>query len=255
MTNPSDIQNAASAVVQNAITEYISKRHEFYRTRRLEHLLGKDVVMFALRGVETAAEFVDAAFAAHESSSEEGPMATAWTTILKGLATMPVVEGGDLLAEDADTLWIIQIKNSTTTFTNPARVQTLRELQERVAHHKTFAMTKRKPVKAMIGVIRGPDYDNPNERYEGKRTRTENADIKGFTYRYIVGRPFWRFLTGRSGVLDLMPDWENDGRRLAAARTECVGRLKLAMRDELIRTGYKSDIRGVIALAGQHEPN
>jgi hypothetical protein len=207
--------------------------------------------MFALRGLDTPQAFVEAAFAAHESSSEEGVMANTWTDILRRLATLPVVEGGDLLVEKESVLWIVQVKNSETTFTNAARLQTFRELKERVEHHRSFSTTSRRSVEPMIGVLRGKGRDEVKTYEPKSRTRTENREIFGFRYRYVVGSSFWRWLTGRSSVVDLLPNRGPSGAALADARRRCVDRLADALRSELRTSGLPLSMDGVIELASR----
>ena len=61
-------------IAHQAIAKYQTKRLESYRKMHLSQLLGKDVLLFAARGVTTASAFVDEAFKAAESSSEETVM-------------------------------------------------------------------------------------------------------------------------------------------------------------------------------------
>ena len=61
-------------IAHQSVAKYQTKRLKSYRKMHLSQLLGKDVLLFAARGVTTAYAFVDEAFKAAESSSEETVM-------------------------------------------------------------------------------------------------------------------------------------------------------------------------------------
>ena len=73
------------AIAYDMLREFSAKRAAYYRDSskiNLRKLLGKDVIMFAARGVATAEEFVLEAFRACESSSEETVMGNLWQALI-----------------------------------------------------------------------------------------------------------------------------------------------------------------------------
>ena len=226
--NPEDRTDRDRELVAAALTDYAARRTAFYERTTLRRLLAKDVLMYAARGIATADEFVDAAFSAMESSSEETNMGTAWQRMIKDLAWPTAIDAGDIMAERDGALWVVEIKAQTNTLNSSSSPQTLRSLQDRVKYHSSFQQARHQPVRAMIGVLRGPDTDR-EEEYRVSERRNGNKDLDLFKYRYIVGRPFWRWLTGRPSVVSLLGDLPVSATSLRDQREQCVRRLKLEM--------------------------
>lgn len=208
--------------------------------------------MFALRGVTTAEGFVEQAFSALESSSEETNMGTTWQRILKDLAQPAVLDAGDVLAEREGALWIVEVKSQTNTLNSSSLAQTVRSLKERVEYHSSFKQARRQPVKAAIGVMRGREVDR-EITFAAAGTRTENRALDGFVYRYLVGRAFWRWLTGRPSVLSLVGDFSAEAASLLQARVECLTRLQTEMAQLLADNGLPPTITSVITLSFEDE--
>ncbi|MEX0750592.1 MAG: PmeII family type II restriction endonuclease [Dehalococcoidia bacterium] len=238
--------------VHAALRDYVDRRLHFYRTKRLRDLLSKDVLMFALRGVATSDGFVEQAFAALESSSEETTMGHTWQRILKDLAEPAVIDAGDFLAEREGALWVIEEKSQTNTLNASSLAQTVRALKDRVERYRTFQQARRQPVKAMIGVMRGRE-DDREMRFPAGGPRTENRDLEGFEYRYIVGPAFWRWLTGRPSILSLIGDFTDATAVLVEARQDCLARLQLEIAELLAQHSLPPTIASVITLTFEND--
>lgn len=84
------------AIAYDMLREFSAKRAAYYRDSskiNLRKLLGKDVIMFAARGVATAEEFVLEAFRACESSSEETVMGNLWQALVRQSPPTPSIPG------------------------------------------------------------------------------------------------------------------------------------------------------------------
>lgn len=204
--------------------------------------------MFALRGVTTAAEFVEATFSALESSSEETSMGTAMQGIGKELAWPSVIDAGDIMAEREGALWIIEVKSQTNTLNAASLASTIRSLKTRVERHASYRPATRQPIKAMIGVLRGPELDQ-TKIYAVPEHRTENRALHGFSYRYLVGRAFWSWLTGHPSIVPLLGDFREISAEVSLARQKAVERLQVDMYSALTAKQLTQDIYGVLRLA------
>ncbi len=238
--------------VRAALQEYAERRLHFYRVKKLGDLLTKDVLMFALRGVASSEAFVEQAFAALESSSEETNMGTTWQKILKDLSYPAVIDAGDILAERESALWVVEVKSQTNTLNSSSLPQTLRSLKERIEYHRSFQQARRQPVKATIGVMRGRESDQ-ELTFTSTGTRTENRDLDGFTYRYLVGPAFWRWLTGRPSILSLIGDFSAEAASLAEARARCLANIQAEMRELLAKHDLSPTIASVIKLTFEND--
>lgn len=84
------------AIAYDMLREFSAKRAAYYRDSskiNLKKLLGKDVIMFAARGVATAEEFVLEAFRACESSSEETVMGNLWQALIAAISSDTSIPG------------------------------------------------------------------------------------------------------------------------------------------------------------------
>lgn len=236
-------------LVKRELREFARKRIEWYNDpsrASLDHLLKKDVLMFAARGVLTADEFVDDCFRAYESSSEESVMGTLWQAIIAGLSS-DTLDTGDLTTLRDDALWVCELKAQYNTTNSSSHVQELRDLQTRVTETSRPRRATNIPVKGAFCVLRGSDVDRV-ETYTPRRPG-ENEDLRGFEYRYISGRALWRWLTGYETPLDLvgtLDDLEVD--EVRAARERCIARIKDELRTRLRERGLGQTISDVFKL-------
>lgn len=236
-------------LVKRELRAFAQKRIEWYddpSRASLDHLLKKDVLMFAARGILTADEFVDDCFRAYESSSEESVMGTLWQAIIAGLST-DTLDTGDLTTQRDDALWVCELKAQYNTTNSSSHVQELRDLQTRVADTRRPKRATNIPVKGAFCVLRGADVDRV-EKYAPRRAG-ENEDLRGFEYRYISGRALWRWLTGYETPLDLvgtLDDLEVD--EVRAARERCISRIKDDLRSRLRERGLGDTISDVLKL-------
>jgi hypothetical protein len=212
----------------------------------LDHLLKKDVLMFAVRGVLTADEFVDDCFRAFESSSEEGVMGTRWQAIIAGLST-DTLDTGDLTTVRDDALWVCELKAQYNTTNSSSDVQELRDLQSRVADTRRPRRATSIPVRGAFCVLRGPDVD-AIRIYEPRRSG-ENEDLRGFEFRYISGRSLWRWLTGYDTPLDLIGDVSDlEVAAVRDARARCIARIKGDLLARLRERGLGLGINDVLKI-------
>lgn len=240
-----EAESKAASVVQQALREYAQARIASYQQLTLERLLTKDVLMFAMRGVETSRDFIDSAFAAFESSSEETRMGTTWQQIFNGLATK-AVDLSDLLVEKDDDLWVVEVKSQINTTTGRFKPSLYRELRDRVLQYSRAQRSRRGKVRAMIGVTRGPATDR--EIVCDYPPRSPYADLNGFTIRYMVGPPFLRWLIGRPSILSLVGDVSDAARSVRDARSECLERLHEEMEQLLAQRGDDRSMQAVLDL-------
>lgn len=253
MTAQDNSLQRARELVARSIDEYSGKRLAYYTRRRglLKDLLKKDPLLAALRGVTTASGWLDEAFNAHESSSEETMMGSAWQQILTDLSSHSV-GAGDFLFEKEDMLWVLEMKSQTNTLNAPALAQTLKVLKQRVLDHSGIRTPRRRGVSAMIGVLRGDALDL--WRTFSARS-AENRDINGFQYRYMVGAPFRAWLTGLTHPSELVEASSEQGASLLSARNDCRQRLQRELDVLLREKGLPDDIQSVMRLSSeQREP-
>lgn len=240
-------ETIAASVVQDVFEDYVRRRIARYRSVKLDSLLVKDVVMFALRGVDSPAKFVVEAFSAWDSSSEETSMGNAWQRVAAELAPS-AVEAGDLWANRGSDLWVIEVKSQPNTLNAGGLADAVRKLQARVAERTRAHRVRSQAVKAAIGVIRGVASDEL--RVYGSPA-PEYADINGFEYRYLVGSKFWSWLIGRPSVVSILSDIEIDGSDLAISRIGALARLQQEMEHRLDDSGLHHTIDSVQKLADE----
>lgn len=236
-------------LVKRELREFARKRTAWYNDPSrvsLDHLLKKDVLMFAARGVLTADEFVDDCFRAYESSSEESVMGTLWQAMIAGLST-DTLDTGDLTTLRDNTLWVCELKAQYNTTNSSSHVQELRDLQTRVADTRRPRRATSIPVRGAFCVLRGSDIDRV-EVYTPRRAG-ENEDLRGFEYRYISGRALWKWLTGYETPLDLVGSVEElEVEEVRAARARCISRIKDDLTSRLVERGLGTTIGDVLRL-------
>ena len=201
--------------------------------------------MLALKGASSADEFVEFAFSAFESSSEETKMGDVWQRIALDLADPPAIDASDMLLEREETLWAVEVKTQTNTLNSKSKPQTLRELQHSIDRFRSNRTVRRQKVQAMIGIVRGRARDTW-QTFHTKLHDTANRDLDGFQYRYIVGKNFWKWLTGRDNIAPAFAAIETARVPMVEARSECIARLKLQMRTTLKTAELSNSIEDVI---------
>ena len=239
--------NARKEVVDACLTSYFRSRLNAYDNVGLKQLLGKDILMFALRGVSTAGEFTRQAFAAWESSSEETNMGTFWQQVLIGLSTKSV-DAGDLIVQKGTELWVVELKSQTNTLNASGLAQTVRTLKSNVTTLRRTSTPTAHSVNAMIAVVRGAEKDE-SKVYPG--TMPGTGDLEGFRYRYIVGKPLWRWLIGMENVTELLGGQQDNIRQLSSARESALARLQGKMTTALNNHSLEATSEGVAALVGK----
>jgi len=243
------VQEDPRELVKNALREFGRRRIEWYDDPgriSLDRLLLKDVLMFAARGVLTADEFVEEAFRAFESSSEESVMGTLWQEIITGLSS-DTLDTGDLTTQRDEALWVCELKAQYNTINSSSAVQELRDLKQRAEETSRYRRATNIPVKAAFCVLRGTTVDET--RVYVPRRHGENEDLRGFEYRYIRGSALWEWLTGYATPLELVGDCDDlDTDDVRAARDRCLMRLKSEMANRLAEHGLGSSINDVLKL-------
>ena len=243
MTSDEEAQARAREIIQQALADYAAGRIRSYETLRLRQLLDKDVLMFALRGVSTAHDFVDEAFAAFESSSEETGMGSTRQRIITELGG--AIDLADLVIQRDNVLWAVEVKAQTNTITGTALPQVLRNLKSKADRYRRSRPARPRQVRAMLGIMRGPSDDR--ERTYVCQPGEPNTDIDGFTYRYIVGRSFWVWLTGWGSIESLVDRIEEIADSVAAAREEARARLHREMDAWMQTLGLDGSIQSIMA--------
>lgn len=236
------------------ISSYQERRIWWYETLKLFDVLQKDIAMFAARGVATADQFLEEAFKAKESSSEETMMGTHWQQILATISK-ETFDTGDLTTERDGAIWVCEVKSQTNTTNSSSFPQELRSLRTRQQEISRRKRSKNQQVKAAYCVLRdgrnkGKGVDE-NRVFPSDDVLKENVDLAGFEYRYISGKQFWGWLTGfESEVALLMPlgNLHSGGHKVAVARGEAIDRLKRELHLKLAEFGLDNTIDDVVKL-------
>ena len=116
--------------VYDLLGDFAAARTRYYTDPakvRVRDLLHKDVVMYAARGILTADEFVEEAFRAKESSSEETVMGNKWQQIIAAISD-DTLDTGDLCTERDGDLYVCELKSQANTTNSSSFPQELREL-------------------------------------------------------------------------------------------------------------------------------
>lgn len=199
----------------------------------LKHLLNKDVLMFAARGVLTADEFIEEAFHALESSSEETVMGNLWQRTIAAISDK-TLDAGDFITEKPEALWVCEVKSQTNTTNSTSIVQELRNLKAKAEEMGRYKRGSNKPIKCAFCVIRGQRCDEDRVFELNPARPKENADLKGFEYRYLVGSAFWEWLTSYKSANELVDSiGDLQVAKVRQAREACLARLKAEMAEAL----------------------
>ena len=232
-------------VIVATFEAYVARRLAFYNNPRkvLNALLKKDALLYALRGIRNSDEFVEHAFPAYESSSEETVWGNAWQEAVAKVAPN-TVGGGDLRTERDGILWIIQLKMGAQNA--GAEAQDIRVLQSKTRNEEREHHPGRKGVKAMYAIVRG----SPRDKWKHYRARSAaNADIDGFQYQLMVGIPFLEWISAEFDQSGLIRALGHLTEEVPPARSECIVQLKEMLRKRLSAAGLGDDLESVLSLA------
>ena len=243
------------------IKEYQMKRINWYKdnlkpknrksdvSKLINKILAKDITMFALRGITTAEEYIDAAFPALESSSEETVMGNTWQEILTQISEN-TFDTGDITTERDGILWVCEIKSQTNTTNSSSLPQELRALRTRMEEITGRKRVSKQEVKAAFCVTRDKKPKDEFKTYEASAIQRENHDLNGFEYRYITGEKFWTWLTGYPSEAGLLMPLSaiTGGDKVAEARTQCIQNLKCELLELLKKHNLSNSIDDLVML-------
>ncbi len=234
---------------------FAEQRLDYYQSPNrdgltLRGLLSKDVVMFAARGVYTADEYVEEAFRAKESSSEETVMGNTWQAIIAAISA-DTLDSGDLMTVRDGALWVCELKAQPNTTNSSSFPQELRELKTKLEIQSRYQRASRQPLRAAFCVMRSNRSRDEERVYQAADGDRANYDLNGFAYRYLEGKKFWRWLADLDGPEGLVEDASalcanRDAIRLA--RQKRMAALKQEMHDALDEYGLPHTIDGVLRL-------
>ena len=238
-------------IAYSKLSEFSLNRTGYYRDRskiNLKKLLGKDVVMFAARGIDNARDFVEEAFRACESSSEETVMGNTWQSIITAISS-DTLDTGDMMTVRDGALYVCELKSQSNTTNSASFHQELRELKDKCEAQRRFKRASKQEVKPAFCVLRNNKSIDEERTYHPDDRDQANRDLDGFRYRYLAGSAFWRWLTGFDSVEGLVDDISQiaigDVKR---AREECRARLQKEMSDALAKHDLGTSMEDVLEL-------
>lgn len=238
-------------IAYDKLSEFAQNRISWYRDKSkisLSKLLGKDVVMFASRGVSSAEEFVSEAFRACESSSEETVMGTTWQSIIAAISS-DTLDTGDMMTVRDNALYVCELKSQTNTTNSSSFPQELRELKDKCEAQRRFKRASNQEVLPAFCVLRNKKPIDEWRTFDPDARDVANQDIRGFKYRYLAGSAFWQWLTGFDSVEGLVDDLGRiDIGRVREARQECLDRLQEEMLEALRENNLGDSIADVLEL-------
>lgn len=232
---------------------FAENRREYYDGKSpssptLDKLLSKDVIMFAGRGVKDADQFVEEAFRAIESSSEETVIGNTWQRLIANIAK-DTIDAGDLVTVRDGILWCCELKSQPNTVNSSSKPQELRALKDKVEDKLHTARPTHQPVKAAFCVMRSKKPIDITVTYQSGPYDRPNADLDGFEYRYLAGEAFWKWLMGIPGPEFLINEPSAiETKDVVAKRKACIVRLTEQMHEELAENGLGNTIDDVLEL-------
>ena len=237
--------------VYGALSKFAAKRSAWYADNRsinLKGLMTKDIVMFAARGVQNADEFVEEAFHAKESTSEETVMGTLRQEICAAVSTDTLDTGDMTTLRDGD-LYVCELKSQTNTTNSSSFPQELRELRDKCDTMSRFRRASGQKILPAFCVMRSSKPVDEWKVYTAQDRDQANRDLDGFRYRYLAGAGFWNWLIGHDSVDDLIDSFSNvnlgDVRK---AREDCIERLRKEMSTALAGEGLGTSMDDVLEL-------
>ena len=237
------------------LSDFAEQRLDYYKNPKrdgltLKGLLAKDVVMFAARGLYTSDEYVEEAFRAKESSSEETVMGNVWQAIIAAISE-DTLDSGDLMTVRDNTLWVCELKAQRNTTNSSSFPQELRELKTKLEIQKRYQRASGQPLKAAFCIMRSQKSKDENRVYYAADGDRANYDLNGFEYRYLEGKKFWRWLAnldGPEGLIDDASSLCKNRRELSEARQARLRKLKDELNSELDKHNLQHTIDGVLQL-------
>lgn len=238
-------------IAYGKLSEFAKNRTAWYEDKskiNLSKLLQKDVVMFAARGVDCAEEFVNEAFRACESSSEETVMGNTWQSIITAISA-DTLDTGDMMTVRDGALYVCELKSQTNTTNSSSFPQELRELKEKCEAQRRFRRASNQEVLPAFCVLRNKKSVDEWREYDPDVHDIANQDLRGFKYRYLAGSAFWHWLTGFDSVEGLVDNIKRiDVGNVQQARQECVSRLHKEMNEALSNYNLGSSMSDVLEL-------
>ncbi len=257
MTTPNlpDDLAAARDKARAIAREYQQNRIEWYSHKvKFSNLLKKDIAMFGLRGAASATEYLEEAFRAAESSSEETVMGHTWQRMLSAISEQ-TLDTGDLTTVRDDTLWVCELKAQTNTTNSSSFPQELRALRTRMEELTSRHRASKQPVKAAYCVLRDSRFSgngiDESRVFQSGDVARENRDLDGFEYRYITGKSFWQWLTGYdSEIVLLMPlsDFAVESQEVRSAREHALTSLTAELLGLLRQHGLSNTLDDLVKL-------
>lgn len=238
-------------ITYKKLSEFAKNRERYYndKTRiNLKKLLSKDVVMFAARGVDNAHDFVEESFRACESSSEETVMGNTWQSIITAISS-DTLDTGDMMTVRDNALFVCELKSQTNTTNSSSFPQELRELKDKCESQRRFRRASSQKVLPAYCVLRSDKSIDEMRTYKPDSRDLANKDIDGFTYRYLSGSAFWKWLTGFDSVEGLVDDTSKiEVGDVRHARERCKERLHREMDAALNSYGLGTSMNDVLQL-------
>ncbi len=239
--------------VYDLLGDFAAARTRYYTDPakvRVRDLLHKDVVMYAARGILTADEFVEEAFRAKESSSEETVMGNKWQQIIAAISD-DTLDTGDLCTERDGDLYVCELKSQANTTNSSSFPQELRELKDKCEQMSRFKRASGQQVLPAFCVLRDKRSADEWRTYKANERDLANRDLEGFRYRYLKGKAFWLWLTGYDSIEGLVEDTSKiETGDVRHAREHCLNRLKSEMAKLLREHGLGDGINDVLKLKG-----
>lgn len=238
-------------IARRTIAEYQAKRLEAYRKMRLDDLLGKDVLMFAARGVTTASNFVVEAFKAAESSSEETVMGSTRQALAILLSNS--ADSGDLTVVRDGVKYYCEMKSQTNTTNFGSLAAVLQELKYDVDNDQSRAhrtVTNQGVGAALLISRSSKTVDEERVFHCDSVAKQPYSMLEGFTYRYISGRAMWQWVADVDDPIELVQPLTrlDDGGRVASARSDALSRIHHELNKRLLARHLPDAIDSVYEL-------
>ena len=237
-------------IARDTISKYQAKRLEAYRKMKLNQLLGKDVLLFAARGVTTASSFVDEAFKAAESSSEETIMGNTRQELAILLSNS--ADTGDMTVVRGGVKYYCEIKSQTNTTNFGSLAAVLQELKFDVDNDQSSAhrtVTNQRIGAALLISRSTKTIDESRVFHCDSVAKQPYSMLEGFHYRYISGRAMWQWVADVDDPIELVqPLVKLDGGQVAKARSDALSRVHQELQEKLKDLKLNDDIDSIYEL-------
>lgn len=216
----------------------------------LPQLLGKDVLLFAARGVASASAFVDEAFRAAESSSEETVMGNTRQELAILLSNS--ADTGDMTVVRDGVKYYCEMKSQTNTTNFGSLAAVLQELKFDVDNDQSSAhrtVTNQRVGAALLISRSTKTLDEERVFHCDSIAKQPYSMLEGFTYRYISGRAMWQWVADVDDPIELVqPLTRLDDGRVVAARADTLARLHHELDEELLARRLPDGIDSIYEL-------